>query len=246
VTYIFGTAQEIKAGLEAVPGGWPLALNPTGLAFKQLVELRSGGDRPNFDAAWYFWNTFPSFGSGIPGNFLFDLGSLDGTNPGRPGIGVDNTDTVYQMDLDPALSPAEEQLNADITRVAADPSAINPNGLSNVPVTTGDLHIPMLTLHNLGDLFVPFLNEVVYAQRVAAKGNSGNLVQRAIRGVNHCGFTTSELVSAFADLVAWVEDGTVPAGDVVADPSVVAAPDYGCTFTDFGTPGGHLLAEPCP
>jgi pimeloyl-ACP methyl ester carboxylesterase len=246
IAYLFGTSQQIKAELSAVPNGWPVQLTEDGLRFKQLVELRSGGDRPNFDEAWFFWNSFPSFGSGIDGNFLFDLGALDGTNPGRPGVGVDNSDVVYQVDLDPALSAFEEELNEQIFRVEHDAPARARNGLSNIPVTTGDLTIPMLTMHNLGDLFVPFHNEVVYAQRAADAGNSDNLVQRAIRGVSHCGFTANEYIQGFSDLVGWVESGVRPAGDVVLDPAVVAGSDYGCTFTDFATPGGHLLAAACP
>lgn len=245
VTYSLVTAQNIKAQLEAVPGSWPVALNATGEAFKQLVELRSGGDRPNFDEAWGFWNSVPEFGSGIPGNFLFDLGTGDGTLPGRPGVVLDNTDTVYQLDLDPALSPAEQDLNDDIFRVAADPNARAARRLANVPPISGNITRPVLSLHNLGDLFVPFHNEVVYAGEVAAHGASDLLVQRAIRGVGHCDFTPTELVTAFADLVAWVEFGVKPAGDVVLDPAAVAAPDYGCRFTDFAT-GTHLLPAPCP
>lgn len=237
------TAPQIKANLEAVPGGWPVLLNAEGQGFKQLVELRSGGDRPNFDEAWFFWNSFPEFGSGIPGNFLFDLGTLDGTLPGHPGNVVDNTGIIYQMDLDPALSPAEQDLNDGIVRVSADVAArMSPFN----PAVTGDLPVPVLTMHNLGDLFVPFHNEIVYAAEVAAHGKSDLLVQRAIRGVNHCGFTTLEYETAFADLVTWVETGIKPAGDDVSDPLVVAGADYGCQFTDFDTPGGHLLPAPCP
>lgn len=237
------TAPQIKAGLEAFPGGWPVVLNADGLGFKQLVELRSGGDRPNFDEAWFFWNSFPEFGSGIPGNFLFDLGALDGTLPGHPGLVVENTDVVYQLDLDPALSAAEQALNDGIVRVSADlPARMSPFN----PAVTGDIPVPVLTMHNLGDLFVPFHNEIAYAADVASQGKSDLLVQRAIRGVNHCGFTTLEYETAFADLVTWVEDGLKPAGDVVLDPAVVAGADYGCQFTDFATPGGHLLPTPCP
>lgn len=237
------TAPQIKANLEAFPGGWPVVLNANGQGFKQLVELRSGGDRPNFDEAWFFWNSFPEFGSGIPGNFLFDLGALDGTLPGRPGSVVENTDVIYQLDLDPALSPVEQALNDTIVRVSANVLArSNP---FNPPVT-GDIYVPVLTMHNLGDLFVPFHNEIAYAADVASQGKSDLLVQRAIRGVGHCGFTTLEYETAFADLVAWVEAGTKPAGDIVSDPAIVAGSDYGCQFTDFTTPGGHLLPAPCP
>lgn len=239
--YIGVTVPAIKANLEAFPGGWPLALNADGANLKNLTELRSGGERPNFDEAWYFWNTFASFASS-PGNFLFDLGTLDGTVPRSPGVAIDNHDIVYQFDTDPALSPDEAAFNADVFRVTADPQARNNNGLAQLPVTTGDIRIPVLTLHNLGDLFVPVHNEIIYAQRVAEQGNSDLLVQRAIRGVGHCDFTATEMVTAFVDLVGWVESGVKPAGDNWLDPSTVADPVFGCAFTD----GPHLFGTPCP
>lgn len=237
------TAPQIKENLEAFPGTWPVVLNADGEAFKQLVELRSGGDRPNFDEAWFFWNSFPEFGSGIPGNFLFDLGATDGTLAFRHGVAVDNSDVIYQTDLDPDLSDYELNLNANIVRVSADPSArLN----RFVPAITGDLPVPVLTMHNLGDLFVPFHNEIIYQSEAAASGKADYLVQRAIRGVGHCGFTTLEYETAFADLVTWVEQGVKPAGDDFSDPANVASPDFGCQFTDFSTAGGHLLPAPCP
>ena len=156
-------------------------------------------------------------------------------------MGVDNSDVVYQFDLDPSLSPAEQAFNAGVVRVTADPQA-RVGGLRQVPQVSGDIGIPVLTLHNLGDLFVPFLNEVEYVQRVDAQGKSDLLVQRAIRGVLHCDFTAAEFSGAFLDLVGWVESGVKPAGDVVIDPAVVANPLYGCNFTQ----GAHLLATPCP
>jgi hypothetical protein len=240
VAYITTTVPAIKANLSAVPNGWPNVLNAAGQNLKNLTELRSGGERPNFDQAWFFWNTFPSFASG-PGNFLFDLGTGDGTLPRAPGVGVDNHDVVYQFDLDPALSPAEQAFNDGVVRVTADPQA-RVGGLRNVPQTTGNIGIPVLTLHNLGDLFVPFHNEVIYGQRVAAQGKSDLLVQRAIRGVNHCDFNAAEFSGAFLDLVAWLEQGVKPAGDDVTNPAAVADPNFGCAFTM----GSHLLGAPCP
>jgi hypothetical protein len=216
-------------------------LNADGENLKNLTELRTGGERPNFDEAWFFWNTFPNFVSG-PGNFLFDLGLGGGTLPRTPGVGVDNFDTVYQFDTDPALTPAEQDLNDNIVRVAADPEGRQPNGLSQVPVVAGDPQIPVLTLHNLGDLFVPVLNEVEYAKRAAANGKSDLLVQRAIRGVLQCDFTAAEFSTAFLDLVSWVNTGVKPAGDDFLDPSAVADPEFGCAFTN----GPHLFGTPCP
>jgi len=155
---------------------------------------------------------------------------------------VDNFDTVYQFDTNPVLTPAEQDLNDNIVRVAADPEGRQPDGLSQVPVVAGDPQVPVLTLHNLGDLFVPVLNEVEYAKRVAANGKSDLLVQRAIRGVDHCDFTAAEFSTAFLDLVSWVNTGVKPAGDDFLNPAAVADPGFGCAFTD----GDHLLGTPCP
>jgi pimeloyl-ACP methyl ester carboxylesterase len=242
--YLGGSVPQIKANLEAAPGGWPVALNESGEQFKQLVELRSGGDRPNFDEAWYFWNTIPSFASG-PGNFLFDVAIGDGGVAGGPAPAADNTETVYQFDLDPALSPEETAFNAEVIRVEANPEARKTRGRSVAPVLDGDITVPVLSLHNLGDLFVPFHNQIVYAEKVAEERRSHLLVQRAIRGVGHCDFTGVELATAFSELVAWVEFGIKPEGDDVLDPAVVAGADYGCRFTDFAS-GTHVLATPCP
>jgi pimeloyl-ACP methyl ester carboxylesterase len=242
-TYLFGTVPAIKSNLEAFPGGWPIFLNTDGTNFKSLVEIRSGGDRPNFDEAWFFWNSFPDNGSGVPGNFLFDLAVGDGSLPRAPGSVVDNMETVYQFDADPALTPEEQELNNSIFRIAADPQTRRKQGLAQVPTITGDIDMPVLTLHNLGDLFVPVLNVVDYASRVQNEGRSDLLVQRAIRGVSHCGFTPNELGTAFLDLVDWVDNGQKPAGDNFLDPEAVADSEFGCQFTDDE---GHLLATACP
>ena len=81
----------------------------------------------------------------------------------------------------------------------------------------GDPRIPVLSMHDIGDLFVPFKMEQIYAQRVAAHGESRLFVSRAIRGVGHCDFTQAEFQRGFADLVTWVRTGHRPAGDRVTD-----------------------------
>ena len=73
--------------------------------------------------------------------------------------------------------------------------------------------------------------EQVYQKRVAAKGNSGWLVQRAIRGATHCDFTIAEQTEAFDDMIKWERDGIKPGGDDVVTPATVAASTYGCTYT---------------
>ncbi len=233
-------------GMTVDPATWFLfqdfPLTEQGEQFKQLVELRSGGDRPNFDEAFNFWFSIPT-GSGF-GNFLWELGLGDGTIAGRPGVVLDNTDVVYQVDLDPALSADEVALNDGIVRVSPDPQGRAGRGLANPPAVSGDLRMPVLTIHNLGDLFVPFHNEVDYVRDVVDQGKSDMLVQRAVRGVSHCGFTDAEMIEGMSDLISWARTGVRPAGDIVLDPVAVADPNYGCRFTrDIEQ---HNLPTPCP
>ena len=211
----------------ALGPSYPAVLNSTGLIFKEVIENLSGGQRPIFDQGW-----FGPF-SGTGGNFIL---SQAGTGAGR-----ENLTTVYQFDGDAALSSEEQAFNDLIVRVAADPQFRRKDGLGPYPGTrgdtdsppiTGDISIPVVTLHTLGEVFVPFSMQQIYARRVAEHGQSDLLVQRAIRDVNHCGFTIAEQTRAFDDLVNWVENGVKPGGDAVLDPAVVAAPDFGCQFTE--------------
>jgi pimeloyl-ACP methyl ester carboxylesterase len=231
-------AQWVGVAVPQITGtlaaAWPLGLTTDGENLKAMTELRSGGVRPLYDAAFVSW-----------ASFLFQFGALDGTLPRSPGVVVDNSATVYQFDTDPALSLSEQELNDSVLRVTHDPQGRAGQGLANVPVVQGAPPVPVLTLHTLGDLFVPFSMEQIYAQRVAANGRSDLLVQRAIRGVGHCDFAPAEFVQGFVDLVAWVEHGIKPEGDDVLTTAVVADPFYGCTFTTETRDLGPFTA-PCP
>jgi hypothetical protein len=79
--------------------------------------------------------------------------------------------------------------------------------------------------------------EQIYAREVASNGASDLLVSRAIRDRTHCGFALSEEIAAFDDLVNWVENGVVPAGDPILDPVAVADANFGCQFTLVTRPG---------
>jgi hypothetical protein len=241
--YLTSVVPATKAGLGPA---FPYALNAGGTALKSLVQVRTGGVRPLFDQGFVFWN-------GIAGDFLFGLGEGDGTLPRQPGVAVQNIDVIYQFDTNPELTVEEALFNEDIQRVTADRQARRTNGLANVTPTTGMLKIPMLTLHTLGDLFVPLHMEQEYARRVAAENASDLLVQRVTRDFGHCSFTAPELITTFVDLVTWVEAGVKPAGDDVLDPNNVANPNFGCTFTDqtsprlWDNPGLAFLKPPtCP
>ena len=212
--YVPTTATQMRAEL-GTP--YPTVLTEAGQDLRALTERRTGGERPMFELGFTAY-----------ADFLFTL------HPVFPGLGEEegavggNADTVYQLDADPALTEEEAALNHEVLRVEASPGS---RGLSGVPAIRGRFDVPVLTMHGLGDLFVPFSMEQQYARDAARRGNSDLLVQRAIRAVEHCGFSPQEYRQAFADLVTWVEDGVRPEGDDVLDPAAVADPRYGCRFT---------------
>ncbi|MFI5932180.1 alpha/beta hydrolase family protein [Actinoplanes sp. NPDC051494] len=209
----------------------------TGRTWSDVVERRSGGDRPGFDGAFAYWNAAPSIEPFTDLPFLFGLypGVSGGTGGIAPGNVTDNRHTYYRSTDRPLPTAAERKLNKEVLRVrrtaTADP------GLDGIPRVDGNPRIPVLSLHDIGDLFVPFSMEQVYARRAAAHGRSNLFVSRAIRGVGHCDFTQSELTRAFDDLTTWARTGHRPPGDAILNRRTVAAADFGCRFTAGAHPG---------
>ncbi|WP_052720741.1 alpha/beta hydrolase [Actinoplanes rectilineatus] len=206
--------QQIMTGLDE--GTW-----------SDVLERRTGGERPGFDAAFAFWSAVTS--DGLP--FLQSLwpGLSGGTAGIAPGNLTDNRHTVYRIGDSRRLTAAEKRLNADVLRVAR--TATADPGLGGVPRVDGRPSIPVLSLHGIGDLFVPFSMEQQYAREAQHNGRSHLFVSRAVRDVTHCGFTQAELQRGFDDLVRWTQTGRRPAGDAILDRRAVAAPGFGCRFT---------------
>jgi hypothetical protein len=88
------------------------------------------------------------------------------------------------------------------------------NLLEKYYVPSGDLEIPVITVHNLWDYLVPYsLHEPAFQQIVQAAGASDMLLQRAVPDYNHCANAAlrSAVVQGVQDLVAWVTTGVKPA-----------------------------------
>ena len=200
---------------------FPSAPTAAGQRYLSIVKNLTGGERPMFAQGIAFGGSFPSaygtFGGDGTVNGIYNKAGID-TN--RYTFTVDGT--------------TPDPINTTAQRLTALPDAnrLRTDGLRWIPKANGDIRIPVVSIHTLGDLFVPFSMQQVYQRRVEAKGNSAYLVQRAIRGASHCDFTVAEQVTAFADMVAWEGGGAKPAGDDVVTPATVAAPTYGCTFTN--------------
>jgi hypothetical protein len=214
-----------------VTTGAPPKLTAAGRTWSAVVERRTGGVRPGFAGSFAYWNAVPSLAPLNDLPFLFGLypGLTGGTANIAAGNVTDNRFTLYRSTDRRWPTTAEWRLNAGVLRVkhtdTADP------GLGGVPRVVGRPPVPVLSLHDIGDLFVPFSMEQVYAQRAAANGRSRLFVSRAIRGVGHCDFTQPELRTGFDDLVDWVRTGDRPGGDAILSPRAVAEDKFGCRYT---------------
>ena len=217
---------------------YPTVTSTQGEKLKTAVAYLSGGPRPFYAEGWADARN--------QGNIWASIGG-DGTFTGilNKNI-VDTTALVYKIDGASASATAlDNAFNAVILKIspAADANRLRTDGLRWIPKINGEVNIPVVALHTLGDLFVPFKMEQVYAERIKAKGNDKWLVQRAIRDVGHCAFTAAEAAAAFDAMVKWEAGGAKPAGDDVSTPAVIADPKYGCAFT-VNTPSAQDYTAP--
>lgn len=200
--------------------------SPAGLQYASVVKHLTGGERPLFDLGL-------AYGGSYVGGAYTSFG-LDGSLTGlQNGYGLDTRNIVYKIDGDATGSAA---LNAAAPRVspdATDPNPLRRDGVRWLPVVAGKPYAPAVSIHTLGDIFVPFSMQQVYRTRLNAAGTpyADRVVHRAIRGASHCDFTNAEMAQAFDDMVKWVKQSTKPAGDDVLTAATVAAPTYGCAFT---------------
>ncbi len=129
------------------------------------------------------------------------------------GSPFDNALTQYAAGvplLPPSnLTPAVNFINANVKRYTIAPPA--EDYLENYFTSTGNLNIPVLTLHNRWDPGVPAFHEDAFAAQVASAGKSANLLQRLDNSYGHCALPASLAVSSFDDLVSWVSTGNKPA-----------------------------------
>lgn len=243
---------QVQAAMFTTPFAPPFTdlLVPTlqGLALREVVKNLTGGERPIFPIGYSLeglqatvWGTFGGDGT-ITGILTENV--------------LDTRRIVYQLDADPSLTPQEQALNAAIIDIAPARGAnrLRRDGLRWIPKVNGDFRVPVVTLHTLGDVFVPFHMEQTYRRRAESEGSARWLVQRAVRAPAHCDFTVAEQTAAFDALIAWEQRGIKPVGDDVLTPATLADPSYGCAFTNNAggiddSPtviGTRAFMPPCP
>ncbi len=174
--------------------------------FENLVIDLTGGPRP-FDHQGFVWRE--------TANWEASEQIL------APGL-FDNQETVYELGTLSDVSG--EEFNAAAIRVAA--GAAQELFTAGQEIT-GDLQMPLLTLHTTGDLFVPISQEQRLRRSVEAAGKGDLLVQRAVQAPGHCTFTNAEWERGLEALIAWVEDGVKPEGeDLLADDLSTAGAEF--------------------
>ena len=202
-----------------------LQLTPAGEQFAAVMRALTGGERwaflegladqweGNWEIGALFWPA--AIAGGIqPGALIPHDSSL---------AAFDTTDVIYASD--PSGLVDVESLNAEVVRFdASDAHRAGPAR----GVAIGPLRVPLLTVKTTGDLFTPLHLDAAYQVAVAAAGDADNLVMRALRRPGHCSISPAEGFRAVSDLIAWVEDGVRPQGEIFDDdPS-----DAGVAFTD--------------
>jgi len=113
---------------------------------------------------------------------------------------------VYSSALIP--DPYYAGVNQAIARFTATTDAFA--WLANNYEPTGDLRVPMITLHKTRDRLVPFRHDSVYQAAVDAAGQSANLLRRSQDSFGHCDLGLPAMMQSFNDLVGWVNTGVKP------------------------------------
>lgn len=101
-----------------------------------------------------------------------------------------------------------DPIDEAVDRFTSSPDAVN--YVERYETPTGELGIPMVTLHTTRDPVVPIFHQALYQEVVDAAGTSALLRQRSVARYGHCTFTVQEMLQAFNDLRAWVEQGVSP------------------------------------
>ena len=120
-----------------------------------------------------------------------------------------NTSTWYT-----GLGAFDATLNTGVGRFASNIKAIN--YLTSNYRPTGNLGIPLLTLHTTLDPDVPFAHEHALATVVEKARASKRLTQQYYARYGHCNFTPAETANALGRLVNWVDTRVQPASGALA------------------------------
>jgi dienelactone hydrolase len=186
--------------------GMPGAYTDRGRQFDSVVKYLMGADQRG--------NDLPLRLPGLRPRYLLNMTHRhpDVERETLPGGRAASTVHVRYR-IDPGLGLTEGELNARVRRLRPAKGARSPGADPVYAERTGRLTVPLLTVHETGDAWVPLSLEQAYRRRTIAAGTEHLLVQRAVRAPSHCAFDGETREQAFDDLVAWIERGVRPEGE---------------------------------
>lgn len=85
------------------------------------------------------------------------------------------------------------RLNLQVRRFSASATAV---AALRAYDTSGDLHIPLVTLHTTADEIVPFWHELLYLPKLDLF-ERGRFIPIPVTTYGHCNFTTNQLAASF-------------------------------------------------
>ena len=138
---------------------------------------------------------------GVLALFHVIAGELKQRAGGEP---FDNRNRIYVGFGDDAA------LNRTVKRYTAHPAARD--YVRQYASPTGRTADPILTIHTTSDSLVLGSDVTAYEVPAALAGTSERFVARFVEASGHCNFTPAQIGNAFDALLAWVRQGTRPAG----------------------------------
>jgi pimeloyl-ACP methyl ester carboxylesterase len=232
--YALPGAQSIKVSALSSKAPWPLHVAQPLWTAMQVKRLAKPVERLFLDArknpkgqAAAIIRNIASASNGEFGpefaSFAFPLVTIGlGQDDMVATMGGEVHDSRNEVYHSAYLSDAQNAaLNRGIERVAADPKAVAYAMTWHEP--SGRSPVKLVTIHNRIDSLVPYKRETELAARMAAAGNSANLLALTVPpmviklpgvslpGYAHCGFTPDQTRFAWNSLRLWVETGAKPA-----------------------------------
>jgi stage V sporulation protein SpoVS len=138
-----------------------------------------------------------------------------------------------------SLAADLERLN-ESARIAADPAAVN--YLRQNIAFDGEIRVPVLTVHTVGDDLVNVQNEQAYAAIVHKVGHDSLLRETFVERAGHCQFTSAEMIAALQALIGRLDTGEWKATDAKALNAAASA--LPLAYDIFFGPAGIQLLPP--
>ena len=209
----------LVAGLVDLPGWFdPTKKAPLASDYSaQLQGQEVWEARADFPFAFQYRSELESRAGGNPSwNEGVDYAQLLAASPDRGEV----TSLYQQAGLD--LNVDLRTLNAGAT-IKADPAAAQ--YLERYISFDGQLQVPVLAVHTVGDGLVIPANEAAYAAVVSAADKGGMLRQVFVNRAGHCAFTPAETIAAFQALLKRIDSGAWDDTSLQPEPLNSAATD---------------------